>query len=194
MKTLIGFLFLSVAYAQIGVIYSDTALVRSKYTPVVNYTAGDIIRSDTAFYSIATGTGNLPSSGIIRHVIIETDTANPTAAAFIVRFFSFPQSDTTGTFAGTNTDTTGFNVKAAADNAAYTNSYHYFDKYIVGDVATTAQSYGGSTTGATSINMSPNLYFNTHKGKLWFALLSNGTYTPKKGGTYKVKVTVERSK
>ncbi len=189
-----GLLFvLSVAYAQIGVIYTDTALVRSAYVPVAAYTAGDIIRStDTVFYSIKTGTGNRPSSGIIRHVIIETDTANPTAAGFIVRFFSFPQSDTTGTYAGTNSDTTGFNVLAAADNAAYTNSYHYFDKYIVGDVATTAQSYGGSTTGATSINMTPNLYFNTNKGKLWIALLANGTYTPKKGGTYKVKVVVER--
>lgn len=187
----------SMAFPQaLTTIYSDTVKVVDSWIPVAAYAAGDIIRAkDTSFFSISTGT-TLPSSGYIRAVIVETDTPNVSNTAFVVRFYNFNQTDTTGLAAGINADTTGFNVLQAVDNSPAVNNYHKFNKYLVGDVATTAQSYAGgaSATGATSINMSANLPFTSPKGKLWINLLANGSYTPKKGGAYRIKVVFERFK
>lgn len=192
MKKLMAFLFvLSVAYAQVGIISSDTVRIKTSWIPVAAYASGDIIRAtDTAFFSISTGS-NFPTSGFIRSVIVETDTPNVANASFMVRFYNFRPVDTTGTGAAAYTDTLGYNILQAVDNSPVLNSYHKFTKYLVGDVAATVQPYGVGT-GATAVNFAPILPFTTYRGKLWVSLIAFGSYTPKKGGAYRIKVVFER--
>jgi hypothetical protein len=194
MKHLILFLlFLSISYSQnVGRIAYDTVKIQASKIPVAAYAANEIIRgNDSAFYRIGVGQ-NLPTWGMIRAVIVETDTPNVTNAAFIVRFYNFSQVDTAGTYAGTNSDTTGYSVLTGIDNSVFQNQWTRYDRFFIGDVATTAQSSGGLGTSAKSANYAANLPFYANKGKLWVVLLANAAYTGKKYGWYRIRVVYER--
>lgn len=199
MKKLIFVLFVMIYTtlpAQVGTIYTDTTTIVDSWIPPVTYAAGEIIRAkDSAFFSISTGTGDRPSWGYIRSVIVETDTNNVTANTFTVRFYNFKNLDTAGTGYASQTDTTGYNVLQGVDNAAAVNNYQKYDRFFVGDVATVLQAYaaGGTSTGsAKSVNMAANLPFVSYTGKLWVSLYAAAAYAPKKGGRYRIRVTFER--
>jgi hypothetical protein len=193
MKYLITLLLVtSFAFSQ--KYYIDTVRIAPADSTVTNYAAGDVVRSKAAaLYRVKTGQA-VQTYGKITAVHVDTDTANVANANFVVRFFNFPQTDTAGTYAGTNSDTTGYNILIAADNAAYGGKYQTIERFFVGDVATTALSYGSGSgaTGARSVNQAANLPFVSNNGKLWVLLMANGALVPKQVGTYRIRIVFER--
>jgi hypothetical protein len=190
---LVNFAFPQYVFKQ-SQILTDSVIIKTKYhTPVVAYTAGDVVRDSVSTHNMfpirvvgSTKTTGFYASGYVLSASLVVDTAS--AASGVItngNFSALVFTDSAGYYAATSalvdTNNAPFQMKHAIQ-------YNFLAK-----ISFSLTSYGTTAVGSTmafSKVEGLNIPFNfgtTGKTKLWVILICDGSYTPKKGGSFELR-------